>query len=70
MITEIVPVIVTDRVPAVMIINQAQVLPRRVGRARGQPDAFRSRIAATLLGSPHSSTKPLASRWSKVSPVS
>ena len=34
------------------------------------PATLRSRSAATLLGRPHSSTKPLASRWSNVSPVS
>jgi hypothetical protein len=35
-----------------------------------QPPARWSRSAAVLLGSPHSSTNPLASPWSKVSPVS
>jgi hypothetical protein len=40
-------------------------------RAVAHPSALRSsRFAAILLGSPHRSMKPLASDWSKVSPVS
>ena len=45
------------------------VMPFRLPRLAIRADRW-SRRAAILLGSPHSSTKPLASDWSNMSPVS
>jgi hypothetical protein len=43
---------------------------RTAGGGGAHPPSRRSRCAAILLGIPHSSTKPLASDWSKVSSAS
>ena len=59
------------RVPLLCLHRDYRGGAQATGRgARAQVLARCSRIAATLLGSPHSSTNPLASAWSKVSPVS
>ena len=54
----------------VMVARLASPIRRPSAALRGAAGRPRSRSAAILLGRPHSSTKPLASDWSKVSPAS